>query len=225
MRKVERTVIKAVLFDLDGVLIDSERLHQSIIRDFTELNNYPIPLERFHILIGSHKSLNPWDKILDGIELGCTEDEFRSTFRQYRSERLKNIKFGEMVFPDVEGALFELKSRDLQIACASSSSARYIESALAEANIRQYFDLVVSGDDFKMSKPNPEIYLFCRDCFKLRSDECLVVEDSQPGILAGKNAGMRVIARRDVNFGIDQSRADLIVNDFWGLSGTIDHIK
>ena len=69
-------MIKAVLFDLDGVLIDSEHLSQKIYEDFIQETGYPIPLERFYLLIGSHKMWDPFSKVIEGIDIGKSAKEF-----------------------------------------------------------------------------------------------------------------------------------------------------
>ena len=81
--------------------------------------------------------------------------------------------------------------------------------------------MIVTGDDFKESKPNPEIYLYCQKTLKLKSDECLVVEDSPIGIEAGKRAGLKVVARKDTKLNMDQSLADYYIDDLWGLKDLI----
>lgn len=72
------------------------------------------------------------------------------------------------------------------------------------------FDLLATGDDFKRSKPAPDIYLYCLEKSGARAEECMVVEDSSYGIEAGKAAGLLVCARRDTFFHMDQSKAELL---------------
>ena len=93
----------------------------------------------------------------------------------------------------------------------------YINKALIDCEIKEYFDVVLSGHDFTRSKPDPEIYLTAMKKLGLDNDECLVIEDSPYGIKAGKNAGMFVGCRRDYNFGLDQSESDYIFDDLSGI--------
>ena len=69
-------MIEGVFFDLDGVLVDSERMHQRLFEEYLTETRSPLPKERLYRLVGSHKSLNPWDEILEGIELGQPKEEF-----------------------------------------------------------------------------------------------------------------------------------------------------
>ena len=77
--------------------------------------------------------------------------------------------------------------------------------------MRPWFDLVVSGGQFKQSKPNPEIYHYTAKTLKVKEAEFFVIEDSEVGIEAGKAAGMTVAALRDERFGFDQSKADYMM--------------
>lgn len=209
--------MKAIFFDLDGVLVDSEVLHQNLTLEFLKLEHSPIPPERFYLLIGSHKSLNPWPQIVEGIQLNEPLDDFKDRLRQYKADRLKNIDYGKLIFPETKSVLLELKKRNIKIACASSSRMTYIKKVLDSQNLSELFDLIVTCDDFERSKPAPDIYLYCLNYFNYQANECLVVEDSEIGIQAGKSAGIRVIARKDYRFHLNQSQADDYIDDLRDL--------
>ncbi len=209
--------IKAVFFDLDGVLVNSEIMHQKMTEDFLKEEQIPIPPERFYLLIGSHKSLNPWAQILEGLDIDMSANELRQRLRAYKEPRLANVNYREHIFPEVKEVLQILKQNGIKIACASSSNMDYIKRVLDSDDLRKWFDLIVTCDDFKKSKPKPDIYLYCQNYFQLQADECLVVEDSEIGIQAGKSAGMKVIARKDYIFHLNQSKADAFINDLLDL--------
>lgn len=90
-------------------------------------------------------------------------------------------------------ALNYLKSLNKKIALASSSSKQLILDNLKDTNLTAYFDYIVSGEDFKQSKPNPEIFLNCSKHFNLQPERCLVLEDSKSGIEAAINANMQAV--------------------------------
>lgn len=212
-----KQMIKAVFFDLDGVLIDSEVMHQRITEDFLREERLPIPPERFYLLIGSHKSLNPWPQIFAGIDLPISEEEVRTRLRKYKQVRLAQEDYGSYIFPEVKQVLSKLKEKGLRIACASSSNMAYIQEVLDSKGLRELFDLIVTCDDFQRSKPAPDIYLHCLNHFQLPKQQCIVVEDSEIGIAAGKSAGLTVIARKDTIFHLNQSQADGFIDDLTGL--------
>ena len=204
-------MIKAVLFDLDGVLIDSEVKDQKWTKEFIDLKGIDIPMERFEKLIGSHRKQNVWKDVIKGYE-DKIDENFLTEYRAYKMNRRKSFNYEDILFDDVKEFLDFLKLNYIKIACASSSNMDYINNALSMCRIRDYFDLICTGDDFNESKPSPEIYLWCMNKFGLKNDECLVVEDSPFGIEAGKRAGMYVVARKTV-FSFSQDKADIIVDN------------
>lgn len=209
---------KAVLFDLDGVLVNSEVLQQSLSEQFIKEFNYDVPATRFHLLIGAHSSHNPWPRVVDGYDLkGETIDQFINRLRTYKQGHLKNIDYNDWLFKDVANFLAYLHQSGYKIACASSSNMSYILNILEQCHLLHYFDLIVTGDDFTKSKPDPEIYLYCASKFNLEPSSCLVIEDSSYGIQAGKSAGMVVAARKDYSFNLDQSLADYHFDDLGTL--------
>lgn len=205
-------MIKAVFFDCDGVLVDSERLHQQLNGEFVRKYHLGIDPEEFYIMVGSSRQMNLWPRIYEKLTTDWTIEEFIENLRLYKAERMKNSTFADILFPDVPPALEYLKGRGMKIACASSSAADYIQRMMDQCGIGAYFDLAVTGLDFEKSKPAPDIYLYCREKFGLKSEECLVIEDSPYGIDAALAAGMPVLARRDTLFGMDQSRATRIID-------------
>lgn len=217
-------MIKAIFFDLDGVLFDSETYDQQLNREYIQAIHAPLPSERLYLLIGSHKSQDPWTSILKGYEDKIDKEAFRDGLRAYKAEKKSHFNFAEVLFPDVPQVLDQLKKREIKMACASSSSMKYIHKALTQADILQYFDLICSGDDFVSSKPAPDIYLYCQKYFGYEKEECLVVEDSPYGIQAGKNAEIKVAARFSP-FGLDQSKADYQIKSFNELIPIIDKCK
>ena len=206
-------MVKAIFFDLDGVLIDSERAKEKIFEDYVDLKGYAIPHERFYRLIGSHKSLDPWKSVMEGLDLPKPYKEIAKEIEEYEVICWRELDLKKIIFHDVLPSLKKIKASGIKTALASSSDMEYIKRILAIDDLESWFDLVVSCDDFKKSKPDPEIYLYCLNYFGLSKDECLVIEDSPFGILAAKNAGIKVYARKDYFFGLDQSAADGIFDN------------
>ncbi|MBQ6335233.1 MAG: HAD family phosphatase [Erysipelotrichaceae bacterium] len=218
-------MIKGLLFDLDGVLIDSEAWHQRLNeRCLKDLGCDDIDPKDFYALIGSGKGFDAWEKIYEGIPAKYKASNFKETFRSYKMKQFDYPPFEEIIFPDVKTALQDLKNQGYRLSCCSSSSQVYIEKALNDCEIADCFELIITGHDFSQSKPNPEIYLTAMNKLGLEKDECLVIEDSPYGLEAGKNAGMVTVARRDDHFGIDQSKADFIIPSLSDLSDLIKKI-
>ncbi len=111
------------------------------------------------------------------------------------------------------------------MALASSTSRAGIEDVLTSCGLKGDFDYIVSGEEFKESKPNPEIYLHTADTLKREPKECLVVEDSTYGIMAGHGAGMTVASIIDNRFGFDRSLADYSINGLFEVLDLLDELN
>ena len=123
------------------------------------------------------------------------------------------------------GVLERLREMGFKTALASSTSMNGIRKVLSQCEIGGLFDYVVSGEQFRESKPNPEIYLTAMAALDCRPDQCLVVEDSTYGVTAGVAAGACVAARRDSRFPFDQTGAMYLIDsltevlDLPGIAG------
>ena len=215
-------MIKAVFFDLDGVLIDSESMHQRYHEQFVKDTNCIVPAERFLRLIGGGRNINIWELVAEGYDID--PDKLRDDLRAYKKHKVDAEDFGTLLFVEVPSVLDALHANGYKVACASSSPPEYISRALAQCHITEKFDLIVSGNDFKLNKPEPDIYNYCLQHFGLSPDEAIVVEDSTTGISAGKAAGIRVVARTDYKFGLDQRMADYKLDDLSSLVSLIKQV-
>lgn len=200
--------IKAVIFDMDGVLIDSEPVY--LHHQYAHLKpSYPwITLKSMYPLVGiSGQEYMPFMAKL------CrrTDD---AAFRQEMDAMNAGcqVYYPDILRKEVRPLLHELKQMGLQVALASSSSRECIEQVLTQCKIRELFDCIVSGHEFTHSKPDPEIYRFTMDKLKRRPEECLIVEDSTYGVQAGTAAGGVVAALRDERFPFDQRAAQLHID-------------
>ncbi len=217
-------MIKAILFDLDGVLVNSEVYDQQINTDFIEEHGYKTDPAIFRIWIGGNEKTDYWSILKNMMHPDDDYETFREQFEAFHRVKRWVVPFVEYMFPETQPVIRELHEKGYKLACCSSSSPDYIDRALTDMEIKQYFDVIVSGHDFEHGKPAPDIYLYARDRFGLKSGECLVVEDSPIGITAGKQAEMTVVARRDHVFGMDQSAADYHVDSLEELLPIVDRL-
>lgn len=199
---------KAVLFDMDGILYDSEGFYMKTTSAVMRRLGYKGPEERLYDVIGatSEKTWKILYDLLDG-EYSGREIE-RAWIAHYRENPLN---YREAMFADIPDTLKRLKRHGFAMACCSSSSRRVIEDSLEAMEIRGFFSYVVSGEDIEQAKPDPMIYLLAAEEVGAKPEDCYVYEDSAMGIEAGVRAGMTVIARKDDRFFQDQSRAHRIV--------------
>ncbi|MBD1382707.1 HAD family hydrolase [Bacillus sp. IB182487] len=124
------------------------------------------------------------------------------------------INYFELLNDGVVDFLKWLTENNFRIALASSGSLEKIEDVLKQCEIKDYFELIVSGDMFKQSKPHPEIYQTVSKLLNIPVDECLVIEDSNYGIESSTRAGMFTIAKKEERFPFSQDKAQKIVNTF-----------
>lgn len=215
-------MIKAVIFDMDGVLVDSEPVYQEATVNVLESLNIKATKEDLLKLAGG-SSLH-FNKFIQDVSDGSIScEDFNKICDHYYLDN--PVKYEEIMFPHVRETLDYLKDDGYILALASSSKEYEIENVLKRCDLKDYFKLIISGEVFKESKPNPEIYLTCIKKLNLEANECVAVEDSEYGIEAAKKAGLICIAKRDDRFNYDQSKADYFIDDHDEIKDILENLK
>lgn len=183
--------IGAVLFDFDGVLVDTEwAIYNAWHRTFIE-NGHPLPLEIYTRCIGS--DFNTWSPKVHLEELsGLTFDWHDLDER--RQERIVQDLAGEGAMPGVVELLDKLEQAGIRKAVVSSSSHHWVDGWLEKIGLAGRFEQVVCRGDAERIKPAPDLYLEAMRRLDLEPQDCLVIEDSLNGIKAAKAAGVEVWA-------------------------------
>lgn len=199
----------AILFDMDGVLIDSEIVYLGFIRDFLLSQNVTCELTELYPIVGSTLG-KTYELIASHLP---QPNEITWVAQEYeRFVETRAVDYSQIMFPGVIEVLDQIRAKGYRMGLASSSGMDNIRHVLDVCGLKDYFDVVVSGDQFHQSKPHPEIYQFTANQLNVSPNECLVIEDSVYGIQAAKSAGMKVIAIRDMRFSTDTSLADHVVD-------------
>lgn len=201
------TDIKAVIFDMDGVLIDSELTYLQYNLAFARTKNPAVTIDQLYGMVGASKE-DAWTVFAKAIGNGQSWEELRDEYRA-SIDVFSQMDYRAIYRPEATEVLEILKSHGYLLALASSTQTDIIMRVLNENQITHYFDLIVSGRQFKQSKPNPEIYNYTAAQLKVTPGQCLVIEDSTLGITAAYRAGMTVAALIDDRFGFDRSLADM----------------
>lgn len=203
---------KAVIFDMDGVLVDTEMAYIDEVHDFLAAHGVENDRRAYYDMVGrshSHfqQTLVRWLATV-GIHVGPQEAEDR--YDVWTLDR--KLDYAKLMNSGVPEALAGLRARGVRLALASSSSLANIMEVLGQCGISDAFEFVTSGEQFHESKPNPEIYLYTLGKLGLTADECCCIEDSAPGIAAGKAAGLTVFAKREERFDFSQDAADHMID-------------
>lgn len=202
--------IKCIIFDMDGVLFDSEKMYFEEVKAFLLNYHIVLTLDMYKEVIGV-SNFEFERKIMEWTQSNKSMSKMHEELNEYFGSL--NRDFSVYLKAGVIELLEYLKSGGYKIGLASSSRLELIEQALIQAKINEYFDIVLSGENFVESKPNPEIYLTAMNCLECTSDETLIVEDSPSGIQAGKSTGAIVIAIEDDYFQLNQRQADAHIKE------------
>jgi HAD superfamily hydrolase (TIGR01509 family) len=201
-------LFQAVIFDMDGVIVDTEPLHKKTER--VTLSPFGITLTDGELdsYMGTEARLL-MTRFIERFHLNVTFDDL---YASYKSNLIR--LFGEGV-PPVPGAfslIRALSSAGVPIAVGSSSHRNLVELVLSQTGLADRFTAVVSGDDASRSKPHPDIFLEAARRLGVLPGRCVVIEDSTNGVAAAKAAGMFCVGFRNPNStGQDLTPADWVV--------------
>lgn len=189
-------MIKAVIFDMDGVLIEAKDWH------YEALNK---ALNLFGHTISRHEHLTTYDGLPTSrkLDMLSVERDLPVELHRFINE-MKQMYTMEIVYAQCKPtfvhqyALSSLKNLGYKLAVASNSIRNTVEVMMEKARLDQYLDLKFSNEDVKNPKPAPDIYTKAINSFGLQSHECLIVEDNENGIRAAKASGAHVLVVADV---------------------------
>lgn len=201
--------MKAVIFDMDGVIIDSEPIHLEV--DIQTMRNLgcDISVEELETYVGTTN-----EYMLTEIKKNYNISESIEEIISYKVEMTKKKIMQSNIEPidGIRVLLSDLKNKNIPTSIASSSPRDFIDVVVSKFELQDYFTYIVSGEDVAYGKPAPDIYIETAKKLKLAPEDCTVIEDSKNGVLAAKAAGMKCIGFQNINSGNqDLSKADVIV--------------
>lgn len=198
-----------VIFDLDGVLVDSGWAHKKSWYDLAEKEGFPMTDEFFFNTFG----MQNYQIIPMLIERDASPDEV-DRLSDWKEQRYRDIIAEELV--PVEGAktlLGDLRNTGFLLAVGSSAPKANLELVLDCTDLQDYFDAYVTSQDVTKGKPAPDTFLKAAEKLSLSASSCIVVEDAVQGIQAAKAAGMPVVAVTTTRSRADLVGADIIVDN------------
>ena|SRR5207248_1789615 len=216
-------IFRAVIFDLDGLLADSEPWWNQI--DAKLLAEYGVTYRgEYHrnVLGVSYRLAIEFYK--NAFHISAPVEELMRRRAEIATEFFAN-RVG--LFPSAKATLERLREMKICLALATSSVSASARPFLERTGIRHFFDVIVTGDEIERGKPHPDIYMLAAEKLEMGSDSCLVIEDALAGIAAAKAANMRVAAIPDSRF-VDPreytKEADYVLRDLSEIPALVDHV-
>jgi len=210
-------MLKAVLFDMDGVIVDSEPLHKKAYYKMFEDVKILVSTKLYESFTGQSTF-----KICQTL---CNDFNLRQAPKELVALKRKHFKYifeNDTDFCLIEGVLnliIDYNKNGLKLVLASSASMETINKIFTRFQLDQYFIAKLSGADLKASKPHPEIFIKAAKASKFQKEECLVIEDSTNGIEAAVNAGIYCVGFDSFHSkNQDYSKADLVVKKLSQIS-------
>ncbi|MDB9931876.1 MAG: hexitol phosphatase HxpB [Flavobacteriales bacterium] len=181
---------KAIIFDMDGVIIDSEPLWKKAIIQIMNNYGYNFDIEMCNRTKGMR---------VDEVTLFWKEElnapfDSKIVAEEIVEEVIRLISLDGKEMDGLEDLLKRAKSENIRIALASSSSLTIIETVLTRLNISSYFEVVQSAEKEQYGKPHPAVFITAANNLGVSPNNCIVIEDSLNGVIAGKAAKMKVVA-------------------------------
>lgn len=210
----------AVIFDMDGVIVDSNPAHKIALKAFCKQHGYDLS-DREMIAKIYGRTNKDWIANLFRNQLTWEEQrkfaaEKEQLFREIYEKDIKPVN-GLIPFLD------ELKKNDIPRAIATSAPRENVDFTVEKTGISSYFDIILDESHVSVGKPDPEIYLKTAGALKYDPANCIVIEDSLSGVESAKRAGCKVIGITTTHAKEEFNNVDLVIDDFSGL--TLDQLS
>jgi HAD superfamily hydrolase (TIGR01509 family) len=202
----------AVIFDMDGVLADTEPVYERALGVVLAERGAAVSAAEYAALVGMSSEAT-WRWVVDRFGLPDAPGELL----EYESVLIPALLHGLVAAPGVTELITMLRTQSVPLALGSSARRPLVEAVLTRIGLADSFSAVVSGDDARHGKPHPAIFLEAAHRLGVAASACVVIEDSLPGMRAGRSAGMTVVGVRSrYTLGLELP-ADLIVESLTEL--------
>jgi len=203
-----------VIFDMDGVIVDSNPMHAIALRRFCERHGHILTDEELKTRVygRANKDWLPeiFGDLLTPEQYKLLADEKEALFRELYSPIIQPL-------PGLIKFLDQLHSNQIPMALASSAPPQNVQFTLEKTGTKKYFPIILDETSIRQGKPDPEIYLKTADQLALPPDRCVVFEDSLSGIEAARRAGCRVVGVATTHPRSELVGTDMVIDSFEGL--------
>jgi HAD superfamily hydrolase (TIGR01509 family) len=209
------TVIRAVVFDFDGLILDTEEPVYRSWLEVYEAHGEELPFERWVQIVGSTTiGFHPQHHLEERLGRPLPKEVL-----DRRVGRRTEMVLAQRVLPGIVEHIEAARSSGLKLGVASSSTRDWVSGHLARLGILDSFDCLRCRDDVTNVKPEPDLYLAVLECLGVPATESIAVEDSPNGVLAAKRAGMRCVAiPNSITARLDLGQADLLLSSLADIS-------
>jgi HAD superfamily hydrolase (TIGR01509 family) len=206
-------MLKAVLFDMDGVIVDTEPLHHKAYYGMFDTLNIDVTEAHYQTFTGQ-STINVCRSLCNHFKLSNNPEDLVHVKRDIFKDLFKNDPDLQLL-DGVLDLIKEYHSNGLKLVLASSASMGTIDSVFTRFHLDQYFIAKLSGADLKASKPHPEIFLNAAKASGHHKSNCMVIEDSTNGIKAANAANIFCVGYKSIHSkNQDYSKANVVINDF-----------
>ncbi|MCI5639966.1 MAG: GNAT family N-acetyltransferase [Lachnospiraceae bacterium] len=209
-------MLKAIIFDMDGVIVDSEFMHARAALEVFKRYHLPVDLEYHDQFIGS-STIRMATQVVEEFQLAVSPEQLCEELNAAKREIHK--REGYLPLPFCKEVIIALNKAGYKLAIASSSSPKEIENVVKSLNIRKYFHKLVSSSMVAHPKPAPDTFALALKELGVNASEAIVVEDSGNGVRAAKAAGLPCVGYVNPHSGNqDLSQADVLLESFEGIT-------
>ena len=209
--KIPLEAFRAAIFDMDGTMINNMLYHQRAWQKFLERHDTTFTEEEFKHKISGKKN----DQIFELVfgdkpspdDLLAYTEEKEAIYRELYEPEIKEVA-------GLSDLINQFEEKNIRIAIATTAPKKNRDFALVSLGLEGKFEVILGDEHVTHGKPDPEIYLSTAKELGVAPKECIVFEDSPPGVKAGKNAGMAVVGILTTHSAHELAEADYFVNDF-----------
>lgn len=206
--------MKAIIFDMDGVIINSEPLHYQVEKELIEELGGHLNREAHRAFVGATDYFM-WQKLKEQFNLKPSVEEIVEMKKERFLKRIDEVELTE----NFMNFMLTLYKEGYPMAIASSNNKRIVDAIVNRFGLDKYMKFIISGEEVKRGKPDPEIFITTAKRIGVDPESCLVIEDAENGVKAAKAAGMKCIGYKNMDSGKqDLSEADLVINNFSELN-------